>query len=203
VRQFILFLVFFAEGIQGGGHSPWSTRYGMATDQVLEFDGVSLNGRSSLSTPDLFWALRGSGGTFVVITSVMMKTAYPFPETLVIGTLSLSTSDLGIANTRWDWIGVVNEALGQLSEAGIMGFHYTTPMIKSFSFSSYRFEATPDQTKEAFAAVKAKLKAISDSASSSRALTSTLKVAVATYETLVSRFGADDGTLAVLPMGAS
>lgn len=67
--------------IQGGGHSPLSGIYGMASDSVLSFEVVLPNGRfvtaSSCSHSDLFWALRGGGGsTYGVVTSVTVK-AYP------------------------------------------------------------------------------------------------------------------------------
>ncbi|KAI1102380.1 FAD-binding domain-containing protein [Jackrogersella minutella] len=65
----------------GGGHSPLSSLYGMAADQVLSMEVVTSDGRfvtaSETSHPDLFWALRGGGGsTFGVVTSIVVK-AYP------------------------------------------------------------------------------------------------------------------------------
>ncbi|KAI1480259.1 FAD-binding domain-containing protein [Daldinia eschscholtzii] len=65
----------------GGGHSPLSSLYGMAADQVLSMEVVLADGRfvtaSETSYPDLFWALRGGGGsTFGIVTSVVIK-AYP------------------------------------------------------------------------------------------------------------------------------
>ncbi|KAI1771915.1 hypothetical protein F4818DRAFT_428257 [Hypoxylon cercidicola] len=65
----------------GGGHSPLSSLYGMGADQVLSMEVVTADGRfvtaSATSNPELFWALRGGGGsTFGVVTSVVVK-AYP------------------------------------------------------------------------------------------------------------------------------
>ncbi|OTB06057.1 hypothetical protein M426DRAFT_72414 [Hypoxylon sp. CI-4A] len=65
----------------GGGHSPLSSLYGLAADQVLSMEVVTADGRfvtaSETSHPDLFWALRGGGGsTFGVVTSVVIK-AHP------------------------------------------------------------------------------------------------------------------------------
>ncbi|KAL7625354.1 hypothetical protein AAE478_004570 [Parahypoxylon ruwenzoriense] len=65
----------------GGGHSPLSSLYGLAADQVLSMEVVTADGRfvtaSETSNPDLFWALGGGGGsTFGVVTSVVVK-AYP------------------------------------------------------------------------------------------------------------------------------
>ncbi|KAI5844911.1 hypothetical protein BZA05DRAFT_378393 [Tricharina praecox] len=188
--------------IQGGGHSPWGAHYGMAADQVLEFEAVGLDGKiitiNECTNPDLFWALRGGGGgTFAVVTSVTIKT-YPIPEKIVVGSLLLSTTDLsGVADTWWSGIGAVNEALGQLSEAGVMGYYYTTPSIKSFSFTIYHFDVTPEQTRAAFAPLMAKLQAISASANSTGLLTSTLTVSATSYASLVAGYAADNGTAVV------
>ena len=50
----------------GGGHSPLSSIYGLAADQVLAMEVVLASGRfvtvTEESDPDLFWAIRGGGG---------------------------------------------------------------------------------------------------------------------------------------------
>jgi len=53
----------FAGGyIQGGGHGPLTSLYGMAADQALEFEAVTAKGEfvtaNADMNPDLFWALR-------------------------------------------------------------------------------------------------------------------------------------------------
>ncbi|KAI7370077.1 FAD/FMN-containing isoamyl alcohol oxidase MreA [Hortaea werneckii] len=67
--------------VQGGGHSPLSSLLGMAADQVLNYEVVTADGRfvtaNAKENPDLFWALRGGGGsTFGVVTSAVIK-AHP------------------------------------------------------------------------------------------------------------------------------
>ncbi|KAK4238307.1 hypothetical protein C8A03DRAFT_43908 [Achaetomium macrosporum] len=67
--------------IAGGGHSPMSTKYGLGSDQVLSIDVVLPNGRfvtaSETQNTDLFWAIRGGGGsTFGVVTGLTVK-VYP------------------------------------------------------------------------------------------------------------------------------
>ena len=66
---------------QGGGHSPLTSIWGMAADQVLSLEIVTSDGRfitaNSETNPDLFWAVCGGGGsTFGVVTSVVVK-VYP------------------------------------------------------------------------------------------------------------------------------
>jgi hypothetical protein len=68
--------------IQGGGHGPLATFYGMAADQALSYDVITATGEyvtaNAEENSDLFWALKGGGpGTFGVVTSVTVKT---FPE---------------------------------------------------------------------------------------------------------------------------
>ncbi|KAL4744870.1 hypothetical protein BDW72DRAFT_212044 [Aspergillus terricola var. indicus] len=63
---------------QGGGHSMLSTAYGLAADQVLEWEVVIANGTHLTSTPtenaDLYWALSGGGGgTYAVVLSMTVK----------------------------------------------------------------------------------------------------------------------------------
>ena len=53
--------------IAGGGHSPMAALVGMGADQVLSMEVVLPNGRfvtvDEDSYPDLYWALRGGGGS--------------------------------------------------------------------------------------------------------------------------------------------
>lgn len=67
--------------IQGGGHSPLTSIYGMAADHVLSIQVVTADGQfitaDARKNSDLFWALRGGGaGTFGVVTSMVVK-AFP------------------------------------------------------------------------------------------------------------------------------
>ncbi|MFE3447382.1 FAD-binding oxidoreductase [Nonomuraea sp. NPDC059194] len=56
----------------GGGLSWFSRAYGWASSDVRSFDIVDAEGRRSTVTPDdeLFWALRGGGGDFALVTSI-------------------------------------------------------------------------------------------------------------------------------------
>ena len=58
----------------GGGVSFYGRKYGLACNRVIAFEVVTAGGKQvrvdADNEPDLFWALRGGGGSFVVVTAI-------------------------------------------------------------------------------------------------------------------------------------
>ena len=71
--------------ILGGGFGSFSKAYGQAGASLLEAEVVTADGEVKIANgctnPDLFWALKGGGGGFGVVTRVTLRT-HALPEFL-------------------------------------------------------------------------------------------------------------------------
>ncbi|KAF4918377.1 FAD-linked oxidoreductase patO [Colletotrichum viniferum] len=88
--------------LAGGGHSPMSPVAGLGSDQILSVDIVTPDGRhvtaDDKNNSDLFWAVRGGGGsTWGVVTSMTVRV---YPKKQFSGlTWSLNTAEKNISST--------------------------------------------------------------------------------------------------------
>jgi FAD/FMN-containing dehydrogenase len=80
----------------GGGFGYLTRRFGWTCDDVVGFDLVTADGAvvraSEQENPDLFWAMRGGGGNFGVMTSVQYRLHEVGPE-IVGGAIAWSADD--------------------------------------------------------------------------------------------------------------
>ncbi|KAI1755488.1 putative FAD-dependent isoamyl alcohol oxidase [Xylaria castorea] len=90
---------------QGGGHSMLNSAYGMAADNVLEWEVVTATGEYLVATPenntDLYWALSGGGGgTYGVVLSMTTKIYRDGPIASAI--LTFGFNDTAMEDNYWE-----------------------------------------------------------------------------------------------------
>ncbi|KAI1264601.1 FAD-binding domain-containing protein [Xylariaceae sp. FL1019] len=130
--------------LSSGGHSTVTSTFGLGADQALSIDVVTADGALVTADPfrneDLFWAVRGGGGsTYGILVSVVMK-AYP-PISISSSSLSLTVSNattpgtIRDADTFWQGVGAYYRFAAHILDAGGYGFSYIYPMANN----TYRF----------------------------------------------------------------
>jgi FAD/FMN-containing dehydrogenase len=98
----------------GGGVGNLTRRLGLTIDNLLEVDVVLASGElvtaSAESHPDLFWAVRGGGGNFGIVTSFLFRL---HPVSTVVAGPTLYDLDQAGEVLRWyrDFIGEAPEEL--------------------------------------------------------------------------------------------
>ncbi|PON29066.1 FAD binding domain-containing protein [Trichoderma gamsii] len=113
--------------ITGGGHSVLAPSHGLAADNVWEMEIVTPGGDiltvNEDQSPDLFWAMRGGGGsTFGVITSATLK-AYPSPK--VTGVTLVIVTDTKESFVP-DLLAYIASQMPSLMEQGVSGYNIMT-----------------------------------------------------------------------------
>ena len=127
--------------MQGAGHGSLSHEFGLATDQVLEYEVVLASGKvvkaNQYQYTDLFTALRGGGGgTYGIVTSATVK-SYPDRPTLyssltIQGLNKSSPVISSVANMAAKYPTIVDEGFAGTSIMKRDGqtFFFEAPFIK-------------------------------------------------------------------------
>ncbi|EED19033.1 conserved hypothetical protein [Talaromyces stipitatus ATCC 10500] len=128
--------------ILGGGHSPLGSIYGLAADQVLALEVVLPDGTfttvTAATNPDLFWALRGGGGsTFGIVTSLVVK-AYP-KIGVTVGSITFGTSNVISADTFFEALKTYYSYFDAFTAAGTYVYFWVFPLGNG----QYIFETHP------------------------------------------------------------
>ena len=110
----------------GGGVGYLTRKYGLTIDNLLSADIVLADGRvvtaSADENADLYWALRGGGGNFGVVTSFLFK-LNPV-NTVYGGPIFYPLEDAPAVMRRWrDFILSAPDDIN-----GWLGFHYVPPV---------------------------------------------------------------------------
>ena len=81
----------------GGGYGRLSRQFGLACDNLISADLITADGKSlrvsATDNPDLFWALRGGGGNFGVVTSFEYQ-LHPVATQVLAGELTYAPGRL-------------------------------------------------------------------------------------------------------------
>ncbi|KAF1993794.1 FAD/FMN-containing isoamyl alcohol oxidase-like protein MreA [Amniculicola lignicola CBS 123094] len=141
--------------IAGGGHTPMSGYYGMAADNVEALEVVLANGRfvtaSNTSNPDLYWALRGGGGsTFGIVTSVLIRVHPKIP--IVASKFRFETGGNVTKEVFWQGMRKYFEMFIPFTDAHTYSYFFMWATPTSISFSMSPFFA-PNHTIASFNAL--------------------------------------------------
>ncbi|WP_197023641.1 FAD-binding oxidoreductase [Rhodococcus sp. UNC363MFTsu5.1] len=107
----------------GGGIGPVARTFGFAADHVTEIEVVTADGQlrrvSETSEPDLFWALRGGGAAFGIVTQITFRL---FPvQTVHAGGMFFDFLDAPRVLHGWrDWVHRIPESVS--SSVAVVNF---------------------------------------------------------------------------------
>lgn len=123
----------------------------MAADHVLGFEVITPLGDfiavNPTSEPELFWALRGGGGsTFGVVTSVIVKVYKDMPVTAA--SWSIDSTNIG-KEKFWAAVKTFVDNIIPHVDAGTYAYYDVTPKGSGFTFNMHPFFA-PNQTAKQF-----------------------------------------------------
>jgi hypothetical protein len=90
----------------GLGEAYLTPRHGYGADNLLAFELVTADGEllrvSADEHPDLFWAMRGAGANFGVVTALQVR-LHPAPEHAVGGSITFDGADVApVTRHLWD-----------------------------------------------------------------------------------------------------
>ncbi|KAF1831502.1 FAD-binding domain-containing protein [Decorospora gaudefroyi] len=108
---------------QGGGHSPLATKFGLASDQVLEWEVLTASGHVITATPSnhptLYWALCGGGpGTYGVVLSMTVKLHQSLRFSSAKLSFAMPTSKRG-GEDFWEAVKTFMESLPEMVDGGL------------------------------------------------------------------------------------
>jgi hypothetical protein len=112
---------------QAGGHNPFVHKLGMQVDAIVELEVVTADGKfqkvNENNNPELFWALRGGGGsTFGVVTGGTVKVFPTFP--IVVSRFFVNSTDPGLFDAAAHFL---QQGAKLRDTFGLQGYFYIYP----------------------------------------------------------------------------
>ncbi|KAG5655096.1 hypothetical protein KAF25_000219 [Fusarium avenaceum] len=112
--------------IQGGGHGPLSSTFGLAADNIYQVRVVTSEGQiivaDATQNQDLLWAIRGGGaGQYGIVTEYIIKT-HPAPKVINTGfAVSPATNSSAAVEASFNALAALLQDLPSLMDAGCAG----------------------------------------------------------------------------------
>lgn len=144
----------------GGGHGYLTRKYGLTIDNLLAAEVVLANGEivtaNDVENSDLFWAIRGGGGNFGVVTSFLFRL---HPVGNIMGGVVLWPIESMAEVMRW-YREFLPNAPRELN--GWLGLHTVPPAppfpeelhLRDVAFSTWCYAGPLDEAREAFAPIQ-------------------------------------------------
>ncbi|ENH67348.1 6-hydroxy-D-nicotine oxidase [Fusarium oxysporum f. sp. cubense race 1] len=141
--------------IQGGGHGPLSSTFGLAADNIYQVRVVTTQGHivtaDTTQNQDLLWAIRGGGaGQYGIVTEYVLK-AYPAPSVIETGfAISPRGNTSAAYEATWNAFSELLRLLPDLMDAGLAGAAVVQGNHKagiSISQGFYAFNKSQTATK--------------------------------------------------------
>lgn len=145
---------------QTSGHGPFTSKYGLAADNIVEYKVVTPDGvlrvANSASEKDLFWALRGGGGgTFGVVVEATMK-AQPSPK-VTMTKFWFETSNPNDTESIFAPTTYLHSQLPALNAHGVQGYYFIYPSKIFGDFLTADGDSGIDRAKQLWGPVLASM----------------------------------------------
>ncbi|CAI7674902.1 hypothetical protein N7533_011302 [Penicillium manginii] len=138
----------------GGGTSPFSNKYGWSLDNVYEYEVVLSNGTittaSEKHNPDLYFALRGGGNNFGIVTAFTVRTFSQGPVFTSMTTYSANQSNQ-VLDKVYDLF--TDKSLSGNKEMGYDLYYSYSSESGQFTLSGTQRYGKPIQNPPVFAAI--------------------------------------------------
>ncbi|KAJ4141799.1 hypothetical protein NW768_001017 [Fusarium equiseti] len=142
--------------IQGGGHGPLSSTFGLAADNIYQVRVVTTEGQvvvaDATQNQDLLWAIRGGGaGQYGIVTEYVIRT-YPAPRAINTGfSVSPAGNSSAAVEGSFKALAALLQSLPSLMDAGCTGATIVSGNLKTgvtISQGIYAYDTSPSAVEK-------------------------------------------------------